>query len=139
MSRSAGVILFTVVVTSLTATTSDAQMLPGSPLDGRWEFTWTPAEVKSHGADPKLPDRYVVEFRNGAFTRLLPPPVVRKARFTTHGNVATFVFTVPTTGVVVGRPYVMRWSIYRDRLTWSHVPGRAGIDAFAITPWTRVR
>jgi hypothetical protein len=130
--------LLAAVVTSLTATTSGAHVLPSSPLDGRWEFTWTPAVVKSTGADPRLADHYVVEFRNGSFIRLAPRPVVRKARFTTHGNLMTMVFTVPTTGAVVGRPYVMHWSIYRDRLTWATVPGRAGSTLFAAVPWTRV-
>lgn len=138
MTRSAGVILLAAVIASSTATTSDAHILPSSPLDGRWAFTWTTGEVKSHGADPSLRDHYVVEFSNGSFIRLLPHPVVRKARFTIHRNVVTFVFTVPTTGVVVGRPYELRWSIYHDRLAWARVPGRAGLDLFTAVPWTRV-
>jgi hypothetical protein len=139
MTRSAGVILLAAVVTSLATATSDAHTLPSSPLDGRWAFTWTPAEVKSHGADPRLADHYVMEFRNGSLIRLVPHPVVRKARFTVRGNVMSFVFVVPTTGAVVGRPYEMRWSIYRDRLSWAMVPGRAGADLFTAVPWTRVR
>ena len=139
MTRLAGVILLTAAGISLATATSDARTFSSSPLDGRWEFTWTPAEVKSQGADPRLADHYVVEFRDGWLIRLLPHPAVRKARFTTHGNVVTYVFTVPTIGAVVGRPYTMRWSIYHDRLTWAMVPGRAGAELFTAVPWTRVR
>jgi hypothetical protein len=32
-----------------------------------------------------------------------------------------------------------RFSIYRDRITWSRVPGRYGIDPFLSALWTRVR
>ena len=139
MSRSAGVILFTVVVTSLTATTSDAQMLPGSPLDGRWTFTWSASMVKSHRAPPGLAGRYVVQLRDGQLTRLIPHPVLSGARFTIKGTVATFVFPAHSPFLVGGKPYVMEWSIYRDRLTWSRAPGRASLIMFFDVPWTRVR
>jgi len=139
MVRSAGTILITAVVASLTATVTDARSLPGSPLEGRWAFTWTPSEVRSSRADPVLAGRYVVEFRGGTFIRLLPLPVARKARVAIRGDLATFVFTAGTTGLVAGRPYTMRWSIYRDRLTWAPAPGRDRLDLFVKVPWTRVR
>ncbi len=135
MTRSVGALFLTsAVAASLATTVADARTLVSSPLDGRWTFTWTPAETKS----PRLAARYVVEFRDGHLTRLLPHPVLRGARFSTSGNVATLVFPPGTGGVVPGRPYTMRWSIYRDRLTWAPAPGRAGLDVFYVVPWTRV-
>jgi hypothetical protein len=32
----------------------------------------------------------------------------------------------------------MRFSIFRDRLRWSMVPGRQGFDDLTITPFRRV-
>ena len=141
VSRSAGVVAMITLAAALVAPNASTGRLRTSPLDGRWTFTWTRAQLNHVGAPHVVPaGTFLVEFRNGRLSRLLPRPVLRGARFTTSGNVATLVFPVPApAGLVAGRIYTMRWSIYRDRLTWSHVPGRAGIDAFAITPWTRVR
>lgn len=113
--------------------------LGSTPLDGRWTFVW-PSAALHKCCDPRVPaGRYVVEFRDGQVTRLLPKPVLRGLRFTVSGSLATFVFPRGVPGTVPGRHYVMRWSIYRDRLTWSSVPGRAPLGAFVITPWIRVR
>jgi hypothetical protein len=115
-----------------------ARAVPGSPLDGRWAFTWTRAELHRHNSVQR-PARYLVEIGNGHISRLRPLPV-RVCRITTNGTIAIFVCEPPLVpGVVAGRRYQMRWSIYRDRLTWSTVPGRAGWSDFALTPWTRVR
>ena len=136
MTRSVGAILLIALVATLAATTARTQTLPTSPLDGRWTFTWTPADV---GTGQAPAGRYLVEFRDGHLIRLLPRPVLRGARFATKGDVATFVFPAPPpAGIVAGRICTMRWSIYRDRLTWSPVPGRAALTLFFVKPWTRV-
>lgn len=138
MTRSVGAVVLITVTAMVGVTTARARTMPTSPLDGRWTFTWTRAEVAGLGGVPA--GRFVVEFRDGHFARLLPRPVRRGARFTTSGNVATLVFPKPAPpGTVAGRTYTMRWSIYRDRLTWSKVPGRASLDLFFVTPWIRVR
>jgi len=138
-----GMLVLMAVASGLAAVapTAAGGLRASSPLDGRWTFTWTRAQLNHVGAPHVVPARlFLVEFRDGRFTRLLPRPVLRGARFTTSGNVATFVFPAPLpAGLVAGRIYTMRWSIYRDRLTWSRVPGRAGLRAFTITPWTRAR
>ena len=139
VSRSAGVVAMITLAAALVAPNASTGRLRTSPLDGRWTFTWTLAELKRNNASTRYAGYNLVEFRDGRFISVLPRPVRDLGPFRTSGNVATFVFAAPIGGLVAGRPYVMRWSIYRDRLTWSHVPGRAGIDAFAITPWTRVR
>jgi hypothetical protein len=117
---------------------ASARVFPGSPLDGRWAFNWTRAELLRNNSVQR-PGRYLVEIGNGYISRLRPLPV-RACRMTTNGTVAIFVCEPPLVpGVVAGRRYLMRWSIYRDRLTWSTVPGRAGWSDFGLTPWTRVR
>jgi len=110
-----------------------------SPLDGRWTFTWTQAQANPGGGHAVPSGRFVVELRHGHVTRLQPRPVLRGGRFTTRGNLATFVFPAPAPpGAVAGRVYAMHWSIYRDRLTWSRAPGRAAMNIFFVTPWTRI-
>jgi hypothetical protein len=113
MSRLGAVVLFAAAATSImTARAADAHILSGSPLDGRWTFTWTPSMVKSQGGVPSsLAGRHMVELRDGQLIQLLPHPVLRRARFTVSGDVATFVFLPGAVGVVPGRPYKMRWSI----------------------------
>ena len=62
-----------------------------------------------------------------------------RGTYSVAGDVVTFVFSYHYPGSLVpGRAYVMRFSLFRNRLTWSHVPGRAGIDALTLAPWTRV-
>jgi hypothetical protein len=56
-----------------------------------------------------------------------------------RGNLATFVFPRRAGRIVPGYVYWMRWSLYRDRLTSSKVPGRLALDALVITRWIRVR
>jgi hypothetical protein len=123
---------------ALTAS-ADARSGAASPLDGRWTFTWTPAQMRPICASCAV-GRFLVEFRDGHVIRLPPKPVLRTGRFSVRGNLASFVFPAPApAGIIAGRMYAMRWSIYRDRLTWSKVPGRPLLEAFLITPWVRVR
>ena len=139
MSRLISALVLAAVIATPTATVAEAHTLPGSPLDGRWTFTWSASMVKSHRAPPGLAGRYVVQLRDGQLTRLIPHPVLSGARFTIKGTVATFVFPAHSPFLVGGKPYVMEWSIYRDRLTWSRAPGRASLIMFFDVPWTRVR
>jgi len=139
MSRSVGAAVLIAAVMSLGAPVAVARVLPSSPLDGRWTFIWTLAELKRNNASTRYAGYNLVEFRDGRFISVLPRPVRDLGPFRTSGNVATFVFAAPIGGLVAGRPYVMRWSIYRDRLTWSAVPGRAFIGMFIAVPWTRVK
>jgi hypothetical protein len=115
-----------------------------SPIDGRWSWNWTYAEllhccgkpVADAQAGPSLS-----EFRDGriyALDAATDRLIGLRGTYTVAGNVVTFVFSHHYPGNVPGRAYVMRFTLFRDRLTWSHVPGRAGIDALTVAPWTRV-
>jgi hypothetical protein len=116
-----------------------------SPIDGRWRWTWTyDALLRCCGkptadaqAGPSLS-----EFRGGRIYALDAATgglIGLRGTYSVAGDVVTFVFSHHYPGSLVpGRAYVMRFSLFRNRLTWSQVPGRAGIDALTIAPWTRV-
>jgi hypothetical protein len=55
-----------------------------------------------------------------------------------RGDVIRFVFD---TGIALqlGRPYELRWSIYREVLTFSAAAGSEPLLAFLTAPYTRVR
>ena len=61
-----------------------------------------------------------------------------RVRFFVHGNVVGFVFAVRGPGIVPGKTYELRWSIFRDRLRFAELPGRSELTALPIKPWTRV-
>jgi hypothetical protein len=143
MQRSPLLLLVASLLAGAVAVSAAASSSDGSPLDGRWAFTWTAhALVKAGAGDVvSLAGPKMVEFRSGRWYKLDPrtqrvQSVV--AKFTVHGDVAYFTFLIKEPTVDSGKTYEMRFSIYRDRLTWSRVPGRAGLDALASTPWVRV-
>ena len=79
-------------------------------------------------------------FANGRF-RFQGDPGSGKSSVGTYslrGDVIRFVFQ---TGIAlqVGRPYELRWSIYRDALTFLAVRGSEPLLAFLTAPYTRVR
>ena len=80
---------------------------------------------------PNLHDRSALDFPGD--------PEVLRGTYTVSGNVATLVFRPGTPGTVPGIRYMMRFSVFHDRLTWSKIPGRVGLDALPAVPWTRVR
>jgi hypothetical protein len=115
-----------------------------SPIDGRWRWNWTYAgllhccgkPVADAQAGPSLS-----EFRDGRIYALDAGTgrlIGLRGTYSVAGDVVTFVFSHHYPGNMAGRAYVMRFTLFRDRLTWSHVPGRAGIDALTTAPWTRV-
>jgi hypothetical protein len=55
-----------------------------------------------------------------------------------EGEVVRLVFETGV-GLQLGRPYELRWNVYRDTLTFSAVPGREPLLAFLTAPYTRVR
>jgi hypothetical protein len=81
-----------------------------------------------------------LDLENGVFKGLdlSTGRVVATGTYRLTGNVIRFVFK---TGVAVqlGQTYALRWSVYRDRLTFSSVPARPSLAAFTLNPWTRVR
>jgi len=118
-----------------------ADKLHPSPLEGRWQVTWTRDDLRAAGLSvARLPKKWsatvVYEFANGRFEGNSTPR--ETGTYTVDGDLLGLVFK---TGrfVQLGKRYALRWSVYRDKLTLSLVPGEEPIQAFAIKPWTRVR
>jgi hypothetical protein len=142
MSRSSWILILGALIGAVTAPGARAHQVASSPLDGTWKWTWTRAEVvRGGGNDTSEVGTHIATFANGVATsRNLRTGRVERARFTVHGNTVDFVFgtTMRPHGVVVGTPYRLRWSIYRDRLTFATVSGRPALELLPITPWIRV-
>ena len=81
-----------------------------------------------------------LDFRNGTYKGLdlATGRVLSTGSYKLQGDLIRFVFR---RGIAVrlGVPYWLRWSVYRDRLTFSSVPGRQPLRVLTIRPWTRVR
>jgi len=119
-----------------------------SPIEGRWKAKRiTLQELIAAGLSRKKAEALsrrvngtpAIDLRNGTFKGLTLETghVVSTGTYQVSGNVVRFIFR---TGVAVhlGEAYSLRWSVYRDRLTFSGVPGRPTLGAFTIHPWTRV-
>jgi hypothetical protein len=145
MKRSICLLILTTLVATGAGGAAGAR--GASPLDGTWSWTWTRAELLHPGITSSarnadiLAGRHLATFANGQVTdRNLTTGHVRSGtRFFVHGNVVGFVFPTRGPGIVPGRTYELKWSIYRDRLKFAELPGRAGLTALPIKPWTRVR
>jgi hypothetical protein len=142
MSRSTRIVILGALVGTLAAPGAGAHGVAKSPLDGRWKWTWTRAQVVGGAFDPAEAGAHVATFANGVATaRNLRTGRVERARFTVHGNTVDFVFgsTMSPRGMVPGTAYRLRWSLYRDRLTFAKVAGRPTLELLPMTPWIRVR
>jgi hypothetical protein len=128
---------------AVTVAQANARSLPASPIDGRWTATITRAGLIRTGevdlaSAVKLYGRYTARFTDGRFQ-------VRNGRtghaaagtFTVSGKLVRFVFAYGV-GLKPGDVGVCTKSIYRDRLTFTKVPGRP-CRAFNAAVWTRVR
>jgi TRAP-type C4-dicarboxylate transport system substrate-binding protein len=111
-----------------------------SRIEGRWRVSWTREELIAAGLAPKDADAlrgtWVVEFANGRFGPADEPPV---GTYAFDGDVISLVFESRLGGVTPGKAYELRWSVYRDSLAFSAVPGREPLLANLIKPFTRVR
>jgi hypothetical protein len=123
---------------------ASARDMGASPLDGTWAWTWTRAElvhgdIAARDVDT-LAGRHTATFANGHVTdrNLSTGRVTTRVRFFVHGNVVGFVFATRGPGIVPGKTYELRWSIFRDRLRFVELPGRSELTALVIKPWTRV-
>lgn len=116
-------------------------------LEGRWAWHWTIDELVRAGV--ALPDaealagRGTVVYEDGRFRAQAESRGVSATSSGTYaidGDVVRFRFRAPAPpGTMVGADYEMRWSRYRDSLTFARVPGREPLLALTIEPFTRVR
>jgi len=153
MQRLIGVATVATLAATLTAPTSTANnsgqgRIVSSPIEGRWKGKrFTVQELVAAGLTRKNAEALVrlvkgtpgLDLRNGRYKglNLDTGRVGSTGTYRLSGNVVTFIFR---TGAAVdfGRPYLLHWSVYRDRLTFSAVPGRPPLRALILQPWIRV-
>jgi hypothetical protein len=113
-------------------------------IEGLWETTWTRDELIAAGVAPKDAEAFrghhTAEFAEGRFRFQGDPgrDISATGTYTLAGDIIRLVFE---TGIALqlGRPYELRWNIYRDSLTFSAAPGREPLVGFLTEPYTRVR
>jgi hypothetical protein len=120
-----------------------------SALEGTWKTT--PATLAELLAVPNTDRPHVLPlvlhapktpeliFHNGAFEGIdgATGQVLATGSYTVTRDRITFVFRRGI-AVALGKPYLLGWSIFRGRLTFSPTPGRLTLAAFTVKPWTRV-
>jgi TRAP-type C4-dicarboxylate transport system substrate-binding protein len=112
-------------------------------LAGRWETTWTRDKLIAAGIEPRdaeaMSGHHTAQFAGGRFRFQGDPGSGNSARGTyeIEGDVIRLVFE---TGIAVqhGRPYELKWNVYRGLLTFAAVPRREALQAFLTVPYTRV-
>jgi hypothetical protein len=131
------------------ATTVSSSAAASSALEGRWKTKpATLQELRAAGVPaptariiasraPRVP---ALDFHAGSFKGidLETGRVLSTGSYRVEGSLVHLVFTRGF-AVRLGQSYQLRWSIYRDRLTLSNVPGRPPLQALTVKPWTRVR
>jgi len=122
------------------------------PLDGVWQFTSTPADLRAIGTpqgDIK-PDNYgtytiVIDRGRFAFTQETRPACIwGYGTFTVNGNHFEQLFTdggglAPDDSAnKPGELFTFRWSLYRGVLTLSPVNGAVSPPPSMAKPWVRI-
>jgi TRAP-type C4-dicarboxylate transport system substrate-binding protein len=120
----------------------DARAADDSELEGRWETTLTVDELVDAGTETDLAELIagttVLEFEDGEFRALDATTGKERAAATydVDGDVVTIVWEHGI-GLQPGSSERLRWSVYRDALTFSGVPGREAMPALIMEPWNR--
>jgi hypothetical protein len=126
-----------------------ARVADPSPVDGRWRIVHkaTTEELVARGMSPaaaKALGRLDIEIPavdlHGGHARwfdLATGKTTCRGTYVVRGDRVGFAFSVcpvpPPPGVTW-----MRWSVFRDRVTFTALPGRSDIVAITISPWVRV-
>jgi hypothetical protein len=83
---------------------------------------------------------HTADFRDGRFRFVGDPGSGRSAEgsYVLDGDIVRLTFQ---TGVALqhGRAYELRWSVYRDSLTFRRAPGSEPLQAFLTAPYRRIR
>jgi hypothetical protein len=99
----------------------------GSPIHGRWT-SWTAAQLRRKGSNPydlrTFTGPATVVFADGrGLARWRDSGRVEAVTYTVAANAIRFVVVKRNSHDVAGKVWYLRFSIFRDRLTWSLVPG----------------
>jgi hypothetical protein len=122
---------------------ADGDRVGASPIDGRWAWAWTAAQLRRQGSNPydlgTQTGPATVVFANGRYlARWQVSGRVAAGTYTVDGDVARFVVVKRDPHDDAGSVHYMRFRVFRDRLKWSMVSGREGFSALTIAPFRRV-
>jgi hypothetical protein len=121
--------------------------LSRSSIEGRWKTPrrtvhellaagYPKRVARLLGAYPRHPG---IDLHDGVYEGLDLDTgrVLSTGAYTLDGDVIRLAFR---RGIAIsrGRPYALRWSVYRDRLTFSYLPHREVLPWFVLKPFTRV-
>ena len=138
------------VVSFAGASGAGARGSHGSPLDGRWRVAYkaTTEQLVAHGMwrsaaealarlDVRVP---AVDLRGGhaRWFDLATGKTACTGTYVVRGDLVGFAFTRCPVPAPPGVTW-LRWSLFRDRVTFAGLPGRGVIVTVTITPWVRVR
>jgi TRAP-type C4-dicarboxylate transport system substrate-binding protein len=116
-------------------------------LEGRWKLAFTRADLVAVGVSERLAKRapaivqaIVVFGPRGRYTGTANGRVVVRGTYKVNGDVLSLVYDPPVpAGYIPGNVYRLRWSVYRDSLTFSRARD-SDADAVLLTnPLTRIR
>jgi TRAP-type C4-dicarboxylate transport system substrate-binding protein len=111
-------------------------------LRGQWNATLSREELRLSGASPGLVDAlrgsWTIEFEDGRFEIRRKEGGGGAGTYAVDGDRIRFVWD---TGIAVqrGEMFVSRWSVYRDRLNFSPIPGRTKMAGLDVEPFMRTR
>jgi hypothetical protein len=120
-----------------------------SPLDGRWKIAHkaTTEQLVAHGMWPSAAESLArldvriaaVDLREGRarWFDLATRTTDCTGTYLVHGHLVGFAFTRCPVPALPGVTW-MRWSLFRDRVTFTALPGRGAIVAITISSWIRV-
>jgi TRAP-type C4-dicarboxylate transport system substrate-binding protein len=110
-------------------------------LQGRWSATLTREELLASGVAPgyadTLPGSWTLELGDGRFAFRRREGGGGTGTYTVRGGRIRFVWESGI-GIRPDEIFESRWSVYRDRLTFSPVPGRQKLAGLDVEPWQRV-
>lgn len=143
------VLALAVLAPSWAASGAAARNSDPSPLDGRWKQTAKPTtkELIAHGMPPtfaralaKLPVKTPAVDLHAGHVRwfdLATGKTYSTGTYVVRGDRVGFSFSTYTVKPPPGVSW-LRWSVFRDRLTFSAIPGRTVLLPAVLHPWTRV-
>jgi hypothetical protein len=149
MRCSALLLILASLVAAVAATEVSARHEPSTLLDGRWKLIGaTTEELIAKGLPKAAAERLnhdigipAMEYHNGQFRwfDLATGIAAAKGTYAIDGNEVTFTTTWQRPGTI-RQPRVirLRWRVFRDRLTFSDIPGRPPTPPLTIKPWVRV-
>lgn len=113
-------------------------------LEGSWLANVKAGALRAAGEDQNVADqfqgRWALEFRNGRWVaRNLRSGAIFKGGYTLSGDRLREIVDScnPPSYCQAGNLTEVRWSVYRDRLTFARIPGHTPVLALIAQPWAR--